>query len=99
MTQVARGRFTSLTHKTPLNAHFSNRRAAWKDASTAPKLIDAMSHDAAVLKQKKHRTPEKLHVLNALEVLSKRLRALHFACDAPSCRECLSHGESFRSLS
>jgi hypothetical protein len=35
------------------------------------KLIDAMNHDAAVLKQKKHITPKKLHVLNVLELLSK----------------------------
>jgi hypothetical protein len=35
------------------------------------KLIDAMNHDAAVLKEKKRIAPKKLHVLNVLELLSK----------------------------
>jgi hypothetical protein len=40
-------------------------------ASTDSNLIDAMNHDAAILKQEKHITPKKLHVLNVLGVLSK----------------------------
>jgi hypothetical protein len=35
------------------------------------KLIDAMNHDAAVLKEKKRITPKKLHALHVLELLSK----------------------------
>jgi hypothetical protein len=46
------------------------RKLAKTGASTAPKLIDAMSHDAAVLKQKKHITPKSFTFWNALEVLS-----------------------------
>jgi hypothetical protein len=34
------------------------------------KLIDAMSHDAAVLKQKKHITPKSFTFFNVLELLS-----------------------------
>jgi hypothetical protein len=40
-------------------------------ASTAPKLIDAMNHDAAVLKQIEAHNAKKLQVLNVLGVLSK----------------------------
>jgi hypothetical protein len=53
------------------SSSFGRRHLAGTGASTAPKLIDAMSHDAAILKQEKHITPKKLHALNVLGVLSK----------------------------